>query len=116
MSISEFFKKIFGKKEVTNIATETQNDRNIVERNYRLIDALLALTEDNEAFSTELRKFKDELRFLTWSHKPEVIAYDEKIYGLINELKNDLVCGCNDAAREMLRNLKMTVSERNAIL
>ena len=110
------FKNLFKKQEEKDLAAANQKDRDLVEKNCKMIDSLIVLAEDNDEFVDELKKLKNEMNFLTWSIKEEVYEHDKKIEQAIEVLKKELVENCDDKAKSLLRNLKMIVAERKALV
>lgn len=110
------FDKLFGKKENLELSEANKRDRDLVEKNSKMMETLIILAEGADDFVAELKTLKNEMNFLTWSTKEEVYAHDKKIAQAIEELKKELADCCGEKARRLLRDLKVLVAERNSLV
>ncbi len=79
----------FFKKKV-NKAKQTADNKELVEKNYKMIDQFKTLVTD-EKFTADLDKLKDELKYLTATNSEKVVEIDNKIKNKLEDLKIYLV-------------------------
>lgn len=107
----------FGKKKTQ--ANKNSDDRNLIDVNYRSIEALIVLSTDQE-FTASLKKLQEQLKYLTPSTSDKVYGYDKKIKGCIEDLKIALTkdgdAKNNAKAKLLIQDIKVLIADRNAIL
>ncbi len=107
----------FWKKK--NLANKNNEDRNLIDINYRSVESLIVLSSDQE-FTTSLKKLQEQLKYLTPSTSDKVYGYDKKIKGSIEDLKIALTkdgdAQSNTKAKLLIQDIKVLIADRNAIL
>lgn len=96
-------------------AVQNTNDREMIDRSSKNIDALLVLCTEEE-HTQKLTKIKETLKYLLPSTKAEVQSYDKKIKGQIEDLKIALTKGNSAKINSMIQDLEILIAERNALL
>lgn len=100
-------------------AESNLNDRELINKNSALIDALVALNK-NEEFEVELKNVKETLKYLIPSTESKIYNADKKIAGIIGDIKIALNKASdsepNKKAEMLMRDLKVAIAERNALL
>lgn len=103
-----------------NLAKEkTNEDRSLIDVNYKSIETLIVLSTDKE-FTDELKKMQEQLKYLIPSADDKVYEYDKKIKNGIGDLK---ICLTKDGdaknsvrAKQSIQNIKVLIAERNALV
>ena len=107
----------FGKRK--KLAQKNQLDRNVIDVNYKMIDALVVLCTDDD-FNTELKKLQEQLKYQISSTNDKVCSFDKKIKSAIDDLKIALTkegdAKNNAKAQSLLREIRVLIAERNSYL
>ena len=103
------------RRKKNNAANKNFEDRELIARNSKLIDALLVLT-DEENLKADLKKLQEELKFLIPSPNDKVYEYDKKIGNSIDDIRILLKKGDNAKASKMLRDVRELISMRNTLI
>lgn len=104
-----------GKKRTP--AEATANDRELISENERAMAALLVLCEGNEAFSEEIKKVREQVKYLTPVDDPKIVEFDKKIKNQIEDMRialNKDGCEDNIKAINALTQLRLLITDRNA--
>ena len=106
-----FFKK-------RKMATDNKEDRELVEYNSKSIDVLLVLAENDAIITNELKKIKEELKFLIPSHEPTIFDFDKKIKAQVEDIKilftKNTDGKMDEKIKDAIRDLKILIAERNS--
>ncbi|MBQ8302640.1 MAG: hypothetical protein IJX97_03715 [Clostridia bacterium] len=90
-------------------------DRELIDRNYKLVEALIVLSSDEE-LTEQLGDVKEKLKYLTPSENPKVYDADKKITNAIQDMKILLTKEAVPKAKTALKELLVLVAERNSLV
>lgn len=96
-------------------STAVQEDRELVAKNEKSIEALIVLAGDNEDFKKQLRLLQEKLKYLTPSET--VKDYDKKIRNEIEDLRiilNKSEGELPKKAENTLKQILVLIGDRNA--
>ena len=105
---------LFRRKKESDVTAENRAQISV---NARSIEALIILARENEAFVAELRALQEKIKYLKPSAERTVISYDNKIKGLLEDLRIVLVKAEGNLppkAESILTQIKVMVADRNA--
>ena len=94
---------------------KNSEDRELIERNYRLVDALIVLSSDEE-LTEQLGDVKEKLKYLTPSENSKVYDMDKRITNAIQDMKILLTKDAVPKAKTALKEILVLVAERNSIV
>lgn len=103
-----------GKKSTP--AEATANDRELISENERAMAALLVLCEGNEALTEEIKKVREQVKYLTPVDDPKVVEFEKKIKNQIEDMRialNKDGCEDNIKAINALTQLRLLIADRN---
>lgn len=94
---------------------KTSEDGELIDHNYKSIDSILALVNNNETIKKELTEIREKLRFLIPSPKSEIYKFDKKIQDEIGEMR--IACvkeKDSEKITEYMAQIKLLIADRNA--
>ncbi len=105
---------LFSKK---SNATKNAEDRSLIEKNGKSMEALLILCK-NEALGVQLKTLKEEVTYLTPSTLDKVLDCDKKIKELIGDIKIALTKngGTDTKAEGLVNDLRLKLAERATLM
>ncbi len=95
--------------------TKNGEDRELIDRNYKLVEALIVLSTDDE-LTEQLGDVKEKLKYLTPSENSKVYDADKKISNAIQDMKILLTKEAIPKAKTALKELLVLVAERNSLI
>lgn len=105
------------KKRGAHKGEEHLYDRELVEQNSKMVEALLVLTEKMPEIHRELTLIQEQIRYLIPSENQKVIDYDKKIQSAIQDFRIVLIKADgeeNQKCGAALQELKLAIADRNA--
>ena len=101
-------------------SVKNQNDRELIEVNSNTVDTLVVLASSEE-MKTELLELKETIKYITPLTGDKAFSLDKKIGGIIGDLKIEMTKDKKDEksadkVADMLRDLKVAIAERKALI
>ena len=97
-------------------SVKTQEDRELIEHNYKSVETLIVLAEGNERMREQLKELQEKLKYFIAAETKEVQACDKKIKDLIGDMRIALTKGDGETtkkAENLLTQIKLTIADRN---
>lgn len=104
-----FFKKKASEK--------THEDKELIEQNYKSVESLIVLAENNPSLTEQLKELQEKLKYFIASEAKEIQNYDKKIKDLIGDMRIALTKGDGETtkkAENLLTQIKLTIADRNS--
>lgn len=95
------------------------DDRELIARNSKALEALVIIAGDNAEIICELRGLQEKLKYLIPSDNPKVIGYDKTIENKIGDLRIALTKSDGEVtkkATDIITDIKLAVADRNTRL
>ena len=104
------------------VSEKVYDNRELISHNERAVAALIVLAEGDEELIEEFRQLQEKIKYLTPSNNGKVVDCDKKIKNLIEDLRIVLVKadkksedeGLSAKASSLLKQIKLTIADRNA--
>ena len=98
-------------------AIKNGKDRDLIAQNSKVVDTLIAMTED-DGLKNELKELQEKLKYLIASPEDKVYGLDGKIAALLGDMKIALTKNeaQSEKVKSILKDIKMTVADRNSIV
>lgn len=107
-----FFKK-------KRVADKVKEDKELVEKNYKSIDALMVIAKSHPEIIEELKKTQDLLKYLIPSSDSRILEKDKVIKNKIGDLRIALTKSDGEMSKKtanILSDIEIAVADRNANL
>ncbi len=103
-------------KKRGNSLDKIKEDRELIATNASFINVAIEEISDSQEFKEKLAATAEQLKYLRPSDKSQVVEYDKSINKQIISLKRALVASDGKPDEEILKEIKVVIADRNAIL